>query len=317
MRRLRLGCAAALLAWTCAAPAQDWPAKPLRVVVGLPAGSGADVVARTLATHLAGRLPQPVLVENRPGASENIAMEHVARAAPDGYTFLFVATALVTNPHLFRLAYDPMRDLVPVAQVATTHFVLVARPSLPVASVQEVLALAKAQPGTVTCAHASGGLHIACAWLEALGGADLTLVPYKGSVQALNDVVGERADLIFAVVQTAVAPARASRVRVLATTNPRRGVGPFAEAPTMAESFPEFQIVTWLGLMAPAGTPAGGIAALNREIGAVLNEEQARRQLGRGGVEVEHRPTAEFAEIIRRDYLKYERIIRETGIKAE
>ena len=317
-RRLtRLACAAVLLAWACSALAQDWPAKPLRWVVGLPAGSAADVLARVVAAQVAARLKQPVIVENRPGASENIGMEHVARAAPDGYTFLVAATALVTNPHLFKLSYDPMKDLVPVAQWATNYFVLLARPSLPAATLPELLALAKAKPGAVSCAYSSGAAEIACAWLKASAAVDLTLVPYKGSMQSLNDVAGERADLVFSPAQFALPPVRANRVRLLATTAARRGLAPFADAPTMAESLPDFELVTWLGLMAPAGTPADVVAALDQEVGAVLKDDEVRRKLGQGNLEITHRSPEAFGEVIRRDHLKYGRIIRETGIKAE
>jgi tripartite-type tricarboxylate transporter receptor subunit TctC len=313
----RLACAVVLLACACSALAQDWPAKPMRWIVGLPAGSAADVLARIVAAQVALRLKQPVLVENRPGASENIGMEHVARAAPDGYTFLVAATALVTNPHLFKLGYDPMKDLVPVAQWATAYFVLLARPSLPAATVHELLVLAKTKPGAVSCAYSSGAAEILCAWLKARSAADLTLVPYKGSLQSLNDVAGERADLVFSPAQFALAPARANRVRVLATTAARRGLAPFADAPTMTDSLPDFELVTWLGLMAPAGTPAGIIASLDHEIGEVLRDDEVRRKLGQGSLEVTHRSPEAFGEVIRRDYLKFERIIRETGIKAE
>jgi tripartite-type tricarboxylate transporter receptor subunit TctC len=313
----RLACAAVLLACACGALAQDWPVKPLRWVVGLSAGSPADLHARIIAAPLAARLKQPVIVENRPGASENIAMEHVAHAAADGYTFLVAATALVTNSHLFKLAYDPMKDLVPVARWVTADFMLLTRASLPVATVPDLLALAKAQPGTLSCAYSSGAAEIACAWLKASAVPDLTLVPYKGSMQSLNDVIGERADLVFSPAQIAVAPARANRVRVLATTAPRRGLSPFGDAPTMAETLPDFEMLTWVGLVAPAGTPAGVIAALNREIGAVLADEEVRSKLGHGRLQVAHTSPEVFGEIIRRDHLKYGRIIRETGIKAE
>jgi tripartite-type tricarboxylate transporter receptor subunit TctC len=313
----RLACAAALFAWTCAALAQDWPTRPLRWVVALPAGSAADLVARVVAAQTSARLKQPVIVENRPGASENIGMEHVAHAAPDGHTFLVAVSSLVTNPHLFKLRYDPMRELIPVSQIARGHFILVARPSLPATSVPELLALARANPGTITCAHASGALHIGCAWLRTQPGMDLTLVPYAGNVPALNDVVAGRTDITFAVVQTAIGPANANRVRALATTNPRRGHGPFGNLPTLAESFRGFEIVAWIGLMAPAGTPPHIVSALDREIDAVLKEEETRRRLGQGGLEVAHEPPAAFAEIIQRDYAKYEKVIRKSGIKVE
>jgi tripartite-type tricarboxylate transporter receptor subunit TctC len=307
----------ALAAASQPASPQGWPAKPLRLVVALPAGSGADMVARLVSAGLAERLKQPVVVENRPGAAENIGMEAVARSAPDGYTLLLAVTSLVTNPHLYRLNYDPLKDLVPVTQLARTHYVLVAHPSLPAKTVRETLALAKARPGIVTCAHASGALHVACAWLKAAGRADITLVPYKGSGQALNDVIGGHADLVFGVVHTVAPYAQSNRLRVLATTNPRRGSGPFGSSPTMAETLPGFELVSWLGVMAPAGTPREIVTRLNREIAAALEQEDARKRIMDGGLEPAHGPPEAFAELIQRDYARLGKIIRETGIRVE
>jgi len=311
-------CAAAALAAAGHATAQDaWPAKPVHLVIGLPAGAGADVVARVVAASLGERLKQAVLVENRPGAAENIAMEAVAKSAPDGYTLFFAVSSLVINPHIYKLRFDPMTELVPVSHVATAHFVLAAKPSLPAGSVSELLTLAKTQPGRVTCAHSSGALHIGCAWLKAQGGADITLVPYKGSNEALQEVIAERTDLVFAVVHTAVSAAKAGRIKPLATADPRRGIGPFGDLPTVAETLPGFALTAFLGVMAPAGTPRLVIATLNREIAAVLADPATRKRIEDSGLQVNGGTPEAFAEAIKRDYANYGRIIRETGIKVQ
>jgi tripartite-type tricarboxylate transporter receptor subunit TctC len=307
---------ACLMAWQ-GVSAQPWPAKPIRLVVALPAGSGADLVARLIAPGLGERLNQTIIVDNRPGGADNIGMESVARSAPDGHTLLLAVTSLVTNPHLYRLNYDPVKDLTAVSQLANTHYVLAAHPSIPVRSVRDVIAMAKARPGAMTCAHAAGALHIACAWFKAETAADITLVPYKGSVQALNDVIGGHADLIYGVVHTIVPQARSGRVKVLATTNPRRGIGPFGDMPTMAETYPGFDLVSWLGVVAPSGTTRDTISRLNRDIGSVLGEPGVKKRMAEGGLEVTASSSEAFAEVIRRDYAKYEAIIRKTGIRVE
>jgi len=318
MMRWALAAAAlALFGATRLALAQPWPAKPLHLIVALPAGSGADIVARVIASRLGARIGESVVVENRPGAAENIGMAFAARSAPDGYTLLLAVTSLVTNPHLYKLSYDPLQDFVAVAQLAKARYVLVVRDSLPANSVQELLRLARSEPGKLTCAHASGALHIACAWLKQQAQLDITLVPYKGSVQALNDVVAGQADMIFAVMHTAVPQVKAGRVRALATTDAERRQSPFGVLPTLAEILPGLVLESWLGLVAPAGAPQDIVSRLNSEVNAVLTDPEVREQLSAGGLEPSGGTAAAFAALIRRDYEKYADIIRRTGIRAE
>ena len=181
----------------------------------------------------------------------------------------------------------------------------------------DLVRLAEARPGALTCAHASGALHIACAWLKASSKTDITLVPYRGSVQALNDVIGGHADMVFGVVHTVVPHARAGRLAVLATTNPRRGIGPFGDRPVIAETIPGFTLVSWLGVVAPAATPRATILRLNQDIASSLEDGEVRKKMATGGLEVAGGSPEAFSKIIRLDYAKFERIIRETGIRAE
>jgi tripartite-type tricarboxylate transporter receptor subunit TctC len=308
---------AALLSIAAGAAHANWPEKPVRIVVSLPGGQAIDQMARAVATVLADRLKQPVIVENRPGAGGNIGMEHVARSAPDGHTLLLALTALTLNPHLYRVDFDSLRDFAPVTRLASQSFLFVAHPSLPATTVAGVLALARSRPGVVTCGHATGALHIACAWFEQLGRADFNLVPYKGGIQALSDVVGGHVDMTFGVTLTVTPHARAGRLRVIATTRPRRGKGLFGDTPTMAETLTGFELESTIGLVAPAGTPPEIVARLNGELQAVLAREDIRAFLATGGLEPVGGTPQAYAAKIARDHARYGKIVSETGIRAE
>ena len=321
MTRLRgaraRACALLLSVVACAAHAQQWPEKPVRVIVPIAPGQGADALTRVVATGLSARLKQRVIVENRPGADSNIGMEYVARSAPDGYTLLVAVTALVTNPHFYNLDFDPLRDLAPVIQFASQSFLLVVHPSLPATTVTGILALARSRPGVVTCAHGGGAFQIACAWLEQRGRVDFNLVPYRGGAQALTEVVGGHVDMAFSVGLTVTPHARAGRLRVIATTRPRRSGGLFGDTPTMAETLPGFEMGGLIGLLAPAGTPPELIERLNGELQAVLAQEDVRALLAVAGQEPAGGTSRDYAAVIARDSAKYGKIIRETGIRAE
>ncbi len=316
---------AAVLAWTGlmllsvaagAAHAQHWPTKPVRIIVPIAPGQGADALTRVVAAGLSARLKQPVIVENRPGADGNLGMEHVARAAPDGHTLLVAVTALVTNPHFYSLDFNPLKDLAPVMQLASQSFLFVAHPSLPATTVTGALALARSRPGAVTCAHAGGAFQIACAWLEQRGRVELNLVPYRGGARALTEVVGGHVDMTFSVGLTVKPHARAGRLRVIATTRSRRG-GIFGDTPTMAETLPGFEMGGLIGLLAPAGTPPKIIERLNGELQAVLAQEDVQALLAVAGQEPAGGTPGDYAAVIARDHARYGRIIRETGIRAE
>jgi tripartite-type tricarboxylate transporter receptor subunit TctC len=279
-----------------AAHAQPWPEKPVRIVLPLPAGQVSDLQARAFAAVLTERLKQPVIVENRPGAGGNIGMEHVARSVPDGHTFLLVGSAHVINSHLYRLAFDPLKDLVPVLQVSTQSLVMVTHPSVPATTVAGALALARSRPGDVTCGHATGSFHIACAWLEQAGRADLNLVPYKGYVLALADVIGGRVDMTFGVGLSVEPYVRARRLRAIATTSLRRGQGIYGDLPTIAETLPGFDLALWAGLVAPAGTPPEILERMNDEMQAVLARDDIRKLIVGSGLQMVGGTPRDYAE---------------------
>ena len=318
MKILNLVLALALLAAASAAPAQDWPAKPIRWIVPFAPGGATDLTARMVGQKLTERLKRPVLIENRPGAASNIGMEAAAKSPPDGYTIVFVIPNVVTGPLFYKLNYDPMKELAPVTLMTRAYSVLLVTPSLPAKTLADILTLAKEKPGTLTCGSGGGMSQISCGFLRLLGKADITYVPYRGMGPAMTDLVSGQISMTFDVTSSALPHIKANRARPIAITHVRRIVsGPYASLPTMSETLPGFDVVSWQGVMAPTGTPRDIILKLNREIGAALAEPDVRQRLVDAGLEIDHGSPEAFGELLRADYAKYARIIRETGLKAQ
>lgn len=305
------------LAQTPSASRESFPSKPIRWIVAGPPGGSPDVLARTVSQPLSKRLRQPVIVENRAGAFGNIGMEAAARATPDGYTILLAIPTVVINPFLYKLSVDPLTDLTAVTQLTTVTFVLLASPGFPPQTIQEVLAAAKAKPGTVTCGWGGPIPQLACERLKAQGQVDIITVPYKGNAPAMTDLVGGQIKLLFDVVNVAIPQVNANRVRAIATTNLRRGSGPFGHLPTINETLPGFEFEGWQGVLAPARTPREIIIRLNHEIGTVLQDDAIRKRITDGGLDIAIGSPEAFAETIRRDHANFSKIIREAGIKPE
>ena len=301
------------------APAQDtaWPTRPVRWLVPFAPGGPADVVTRIVAAGLAERTGQPGVVENHPGASGNIAHAAASKAAPDGHTVVFVVPAVITNPFYLKVAVDPFRDLAPVIHLDNASMVLIAHPAFPPATTAELLSFIKANPGRVSCG-ASGALpSVGCELLRAHAGADLLMVMYKGNAPALNALMGGEIDLLFDVVNIAVGHVKSGRVRAIASTAPRRGIGPLGELPVMAETIPGFDLVTWHGVMISPATPRGIVERVNRELNAVLENAEVRQRLANSGLQVTGGPPEDFAAVLRRDYDRYGRALRAAGVKPE
>ncbi len=294
-----------------------WPSKPIRWIVPFPPGGPADIVTRVIAQKLGERVEQPAIVENRGGAGGNVGHEAAAKSAPDGYTVLFVVPAIVTNPFYIKASVDPFRELAPVIHLDVASMVLLASTGFPPKTVAEVIAQIRAKPGAVSCA-ASGALpQVGCEMLRAHAGTDMIMVQYKGNAPALNALIGGEVNLLFDVVNTAQGQVKAGRVRAVASTNPRRGIGPFGELPVMAETIPEFELLTWHGVMVPGATPRDIVLRLNREIGAVLDQPDMRRRFSEWGLEITGGPVENFEAVLRRDYAKYGRILTRAGVKPE
>jgi tripartite-type tricarboxylate transporter receptor subunit TctC len=294
-----------------------WPSKQIRWLVPFAPGGPADVVARIIAAGLAERTGQPNIVDNQPGAQGNIAHAAASKSAPDGHTLLFVVPSVITNPFYLKSSIDPFRDLAAVIHLDTASMVLIAHPGFPPASTGEVLSYIKAHPGKVSCG-ASGALpSVGCELLRTHAGADLLMVMYKGNAPALNALMGGEINLLFDVVNIAMGHVKSGRVRAIASTAPRRGIGPLGELPVMAEAIPGFELVTWHGVMVAPGTPRALVQRLNRELATVLQLPDVRQRLENSGLQVTGGPPEDFAAILKRDYAKYGAALRAAGVKPE
>jgi len=294
-----------------------WPSKPIRWIVPFPPGGPADIVTRIVSAKLAERTGQPGVVENRGGAGGNLGHEAAAKAAPDGTTVLFVVPAIITNPFFLKASIDPFKELAPVIHLDSASMVLLANPAFPARTVTEVIALARARPGAVSCA-ASGALpQVGCEMLRSYAGSEMLMVQYKGNAPALNAVIGGEVNLLFDLVNTSQGQVKAGRVRAIASTNARRGIGPFGELAVIAETIPDFELVTWHGVMVPAATPPEIVQKLNREIQWVLDQPDIRRRFADGGMDIAGGTPEAFEAILKRDYAKYGRILVAAGIKPE
>lgn len=313
---VRLALAALLLGMAASAAGQGFPNRPLRMVVPYAAGGGVDIVARAVSQDLAKRLAQPVVVENRTGAGSNIGSDFVAKAAPDGYTLLMASPANAINMSLYRkMPYDTQRDLAPVALVGAVPSVLVINPSLPVKSVAELVAMAKAKPGGL--AYGSGGSgtseHLAAEMFKSLAGVDILHVPYKGGANAMTDVIGGQVSLMFTNMLGAMPHIRSGKLKVLAVAGAQRAAK-LPDVPTFAEAgYKDFEVSVWWGVMAPAGTPAPVIVQLNREIVASLAAPSLRERLDGMGARVIGGTPEEFATFIAAEIRRWARAVQLSG----
>lgn len=306
------------LAFGSSAWAQAWPSKPIRLVVNFAAGGVTDVVARAMATPLAELLGQPVVVENRVGAGGNIGMEGVARSAPDGYTLLHTSDGpILINPHLYKLGIDVAKDLVPVAPTGRSAIFFIVRQGLPVRTLAEFIAHAKANPGKLNYGSAGNGTlqHIATEALMRATGIEVVHVPYKGSQQVLVDLVGGLVDFTFDV-GSSIAHIKADKVRLLAVPGATRSPV-FPDAPTMAEAGTNLDITLQFAVYAPAGTPPDIVARLNRDITRALQSKEARAALAAFAADPAAPITPEaFAAHQQRERDRYGALVRERSIRA-
>jgi len=301
--------------------AQQYPARAIKIVVAFPAGGGSDLAARVVGQRLSESFGQPVIVENRVGANGNIGAEAVARAAPDGYTLVMGSNAnITTNPHLMALDYDPMKDLAPVAMLTVNPLLLFVNPSVvPVASFREFLSYVKARQGKVNYASAGNGspAHLSGELLKMVAGIEMVHVPYKGGPPGVNDVLGGRVGVMLAAAPTVLAHIRSGRLRGIATTGAQRSV--FApEVPTIAESgFPDFNVVIWNALFAPGATPPSILAKLHGEIDRVLAQPDTRELLLKQGAEPAPMQLTALQQLLKNEYARWDKVIREARIKID
>ncbi len=304
------------------AVAAEYPTKPIRLVVGFPAGGAVDVTARTIAPHLSDRLKQQVVVDNRGGAHGNISAEIVARAEPDGHTlFLGTISILAINPALYKkLPFDSVRDFAPISILVSVSGIVVAHPSLKVGTMNELIALARAKPGALTYATSGTGSpgHLAGELLKTLAKIDMLHVPYKGGAPAMADLLGGQVNTMFATVSTAVPHLKSGKLKGLAVTSSRRAAA-LPEVPTVAEAtgFRSYEANNWYGMLAPAQTPAAIIGRLNTELHAALKQPDVRSKLLAQGLETSPSTPAEFSAYLKSEIVKWARVAKEAGARVE
>jgi len=301
--------------------AQSWPAKPIRLMVPFPPGGSTDIVARIVAQKLSEKLGQSIVVENRGGAGGTLGTATVARAAPDGYTLGVASTSThVVAPGVYaKLDYDPVKDFAPVGLMAVSPYLLVVTPSLPAKTLQELVALAKKQPGRLNYASAGIGstTHLAMEMLKYASATYMLHIPYNGNGPAGTAVIGGQVEVLFGSLPALLPHAKSGRARALAVGTPKRSPS-LPEVPTVAESgYPGFDASLWLAIMAPAGTPQPIIERLNKELVAIVTAADTREAFDKAGAEPLTGTPADLAAMIRDGVPKYAQIIRTAGVKAE
>ena len=304
------------------AQAQAWPVKPVRIVVAYPPGGGIDVMARQIADRLGAAWGQPVVVENKPGANTIVAADAVAKSAPDGYTVLMTTDATFSiNPHLYaRLPYDAQRDFIPVTMLVLLQQMLVAHPSLPANTLEELIKLARAKPGSINYASYGSGSqpHLAGEMLKNKAGIDLVHVPYKGISLAVPAVIAGEVQLTFAGIATSMPQLKSGRIKALATGGAARS--PLLPLiPTFAElGYPEVETHAWFGLFVPAGSPGEAVGRIHQDTNKAINESDFRqRQLVEKGYEVVGSSPQDFVIYLRKDSESRGRAVKISGAKAE
>jgi tripartite-type tricarboxylate transporter receptor subunit TctC len=319
MRSVRLEAAALLLALSTAAAAQDYPVKPVRLIIPFPPGGSNDVVGRMIATHLGEHLGKQVIVDNRSGAGGVIGTEIGANAAPDGYTLAIISIAHAVNPWLYKLNYDPLKSFTPIGVLASGPNVLAINPALPVNSVKELVALAKQKPGELQYASAGVGSfqHLGGELFKLEAGVDMLHVPFKGGGPAMIDVMGGHTKLVFSSLVQTTPHIKSGKLKPLGTGGLKRNPV-LPDVPTIAEAgVPGYEAVNWWGIVAPAGTPQAIIDKLHKDIAAVQASPEVQKQFSSEGAEIVQMSPAEFGTFMEREMKKWERVVKEGKIKAE
>lgn len=319
-RAARLWAALLLAPALCVAQESEWPNRAIQIVVPYTPGTGADILARIIGPRLAEDWKVAVVTENRPGASGNIGTDFVAKAAPDGYTFLFTATSFGTSPAVNRkLPFDPVKSFAPVVRLARSSVAVTVTAGLSAKSMQEFLDLARSEPGKLYYASPGNGgpQHLAMELLKQQAHIDLVHVPYKGSGGALADLVGGHVQAMIVSLQTAAPYVQSGKLRMLAVMSPERSDA-FPDVPTLKElGLPDLEVDTWYGVFAPAGTNKAVVAKLNAELNAQLKQSEIRAVLAKQGMIPVGGSSESFAELVRKELTRWSRVVESAGIKAD
>ena len=315
---LLLAVAAAVFAVGSNASAQKYPTKPIRLIAPFPPGGGTDILSRILAGPISESLGQTVIVDNRPGAGGAVGAEITARAEPDGYTLITVSSSYTATSAYHKIPYDPVNGIQPIILLGTTGLVMVVHPSVPVKSVKELIAHAKAQPGRLNYATVGIGsvTHLGHEQLKLLAGIDIVHVPYKGGGPALTAVVAGESQLTMISMVPTLPHVRAGRLRPLGVTTPKR-MSPLPDVPSINETVPGFDLVHWYGIWGPKGLRGDIVTRWNKEVAKVLLTDEMKRQMQGEGLETAGGPPVELQNIIRRDVEKWRRVVKEAKISRE
>ena len=318
-RFLRLAAgAAALPAVACFAWAQTYPARPVRIIVPVPPGGALDITARLIGQWLSERLGQPFVIENRPGGGTNIGVEAAVRAPADGYTLLLIPPSVTVNATLYKLNFNFVHDIVPIAMISQLPLVMEVNLSVPIKTVPEFIAYAKSNPGKVNMASGGSGSpsHIVGELFKMMTGVNMLHVPYRGGAPALTDLMGGQVQVMFSPLPESIATIKACKVRALAVTSAQRSEA-LPDVPTVGEFVPGFEASTWQGIGAPKDTPAEIVASLNKEINAALADPKIKARLANlGSAPMPMSPT-DFANLIVAETAKWAKVIHEANIKLQ
>jgi tripartite-type tricarboxylate transporter receptor subunit TctC len=296
-----------------------YPTKPVRIVVGFPAGSGTDMLARFIGGKFTDRVGQQIVVDNRPGANGIIASELIAKAPPDGYTLQFMSTSHTMNAAVYKLPFDPVKSFTPVMQLGAGPLVLVANPAFPASNAKGLIELASAKPNTITYAvSGTGGVnHFAGALFSRMTGTQLINVPYKGGPQALTDLIGGQVQVMFGTAAITLTQVRAGRLKALGVSTAKRSPL-LPDVPTIAESgAPGYEMSIWWGVLAPAGTPVAIVDRLYTGIAGILQQPESAQRLAAEGAEPSPLSSAAFTRLLTAEVDKWKRVARDANIKAD
>ena len=309
-----------LLAWPLTTPAQPYPAKSIKIIVPFPAGGIADLYARLIGSRVTESWRQPVVIENRTGAGGNIGADAVAKSPPDGYTLAMSALGPhAVNVSLFsKMPYDPVRDFSPIALVLEAEGLLVVHPSVPAQSVLDLIAYGRAHPGRLTFASAGMGTasHLAGELFKTMARVEMTHVPYKGNVPAITDLLAGQTSLLFATMPTVLPHAKAGKLRAIATIGAVRSAAA-PELPTVAESLPGFEVNNWIGLFAPAGTPADIVRRWNGEVMRIMQSPDIQARLPAEGARFSPNTPEQFGEFVKAEIAKWAPVVKASGARVD
>lgn len=297
---------------------RDYPNKPIRLLVPFAPGGGTDIVARVLAQKLTETFKQSVVVDNRAGGGGTIGAETAVRAAPDGYTMIMVSGSYSTNAALYKLPYDPVRDITPLALIGETGFVVVLHPSVPIKTIRELIDYAKSHPQKLNYASTgTGGItHLASELFNLMAATKMTHVPYKGTGPALNDLLGGQIQLMFGAMPAMVPQIKSNRLRGIAVTTVKRN-NALPDVPTVAETVPGYEAALWYASWGPRGLPKDIVALWNREINRIVHTQEMKERMAGEGLEPAGGPPDRFREVLQRDVAKWTQVVQSAGVKAD